>query len=606
MDKNFKNKFFCASFWGHEPIYFYLRRGGAANTCFGTGEWTRVWHDRLHGEEAIAKLAGLGVNLIYPHFYKAFGLEFEQEEMLRTREIVKYGHQHGMTVLGYATISAVFPESLANEIPELENILRVQRSHWTDPWAPGSHRDNICLNAGKSYFDEYLHRVIDFGLDEVGLDGFHFDNAYARPCYCPHCAKAFREYLAAKLHDPRKLGLPTFDFIRLPGTDEINQVASYHREFLREQYNERIGGLFRYVKEKSSGKALVLTNVGFGDPRKAQADFGHEVGMMENVDLIFIETSRNFIERTPERLKHVVTGFKLGEMQGLRVLNTTWQERGKPPKSDTAIKRVLAESFAFAGISNINWIARPTRHGSEMILDHPEATRVISRYLRFAHEHQDLYCGTIPENRVKVLYPMNSRLHLGIGFERVFHLVCDALVENAIPFSIIRTGQAPQPGDTVILPLAEYLTDAEISEIESWMTPLVSVGRAGLYHFDSVEREVKPFPCAKLVEVPGDSLEEINRFKNDLPELLPVVASLNIKGPMLELRRAADGDLLIHLVNPDNEMSLDNLEICLPGRNIHSCRAFSPDGVIYVSTSMDKITVAKLDTLITLKVQCHG
>ena len=62
-----------------------------------------------------------------------------------------------------------------------------------------------------------MKRVIRCGLEEIGLDGLHFDNDYADPCYCRRCEQGFREWLTRHCPDPRdRFGLADFQHVRLP------------------------------------------------------------------------------------------------------------------------------------------------------------------------------------------------------------------------------------------------------------------------------------------------------------------------------------------------------------------------------------------------------
>ena len=72
--------------WAHEPDDFLLRRGSAGSG--GTyGAWLPKCNRRHHSAELFDKATDLGVNLIYAHYFKGFGLEHERANMEKTREI---------------------------------------------------------------------------------------------------------------------------------------------------------------------------------------------------------------------------------------------------------------------------------------------------------------------------------------------------------------------------------------------------------------------------------------------------------------------------------------------------------------------------------------
>ena len=93
------------AFWGHEPKQFYQRRHSDLWSQLGNGEWIPDWYDRLHTEEAIAKAAAMGVNEIYTHYYKGFGLKMEHDDMMRTAEVVQIAHKYGIKVRRYRLLS---------------------------------------------------------------------------------------------------------------------------------------------------------------------------------------------------------------------------------------------------------------------------------------------------------------------------------------------------------------------------------------------------------------------------------------------------------------------------------------------------------------------
>ena len=66
------------TYWNHEPAD-HLRRMSYSNpTVFTTGEWLHDWYERLHGDKLIGEAADLGVDTVYCHFFKGFGLVQEK------------------------------------------------------------------------------------------------------------------------------------------------------------------------------------------------------------------------------------------------------------------------------------------------------------------------------------------------------------------------------------------------------------------------------------------------------------------------------------------------------------------------------------------------
>ena len=188
------------SYWNHEPADHLRRMSYAKPSVFTIGEWLPQWYDRLHGEELIGKASELCIDTVYCHFFKGFGLRHEHAEIERTKEFAKIAHSHGVKVLGYCQLNSLYHEAMLDEVPDLKS--------WTVRNIDGSvgmycgqyYRWSPCIESRE--YVEYLKKVIRHGIEEVGIDGFHFDNSYARDCHCDRCQKAFRTWLSANVSSP--------------------------------------------------------------------------------------------------------------------------------------------------------------------------------------------------------------------------------------------------------------------------------------------------------------------------------------------------------------------------------------------------------------------
>ena len=77
------------SYWNHEPADHLRRMSYCRATIFSIGDWLPQWYGRLHGEELVSHAAELGVNTVYCHYFKGFGLVHERAEMERTRQFAE-------------------------------------------------------------------------------------------------------------------------------------------------------------------------------------------------------------------------------------------------------------------------------------------------------------------------------------------------------------------------------------------------------------------------------------------------------------------------------------------------------------------------------------
>ena len=49
-------------------------------------------------------------------------------------------------------------------------------------------------------FVDYMKKVVSYGAEHAGVDGFHFDNGLITSCYCDRCQAAFRAEPGALEH----------------------------------------------------------------------------------------------------------------------------------------------------------------------------------------------------------------------------------------------------------------------------------------------------------------------------------------------------------------------------------------------------------------------
>ena len=580
------------AFWAHEPIQFYRRRHADIHSILGTGRWTEAWYDRIHTEEAISKAAEIGVNLIYTHFYKGFGLEFEKEEMERTAEVVRIGHKYGMTVLGYCTPGTFYAETLAEEF---ENPLEASRIDASGkPYHPGFEggfpsRNFTCYNSSR-YFDEYFPKIIEHGLKVTGLDGFHFDNATSElPCHCATCLAAFRKYLQDHAGDPKRYALGSWNHVGFPAAHgPLEPIKVQWLRYCRDLCTELHSKLFRKVKELDP-EAIVLYNPGLGrftpngyEPLDAPAE----------ADMAFIETP-SVIRWEKETNQHItaVPSYKLAELTHKKALNTSWlsnEHSLRTPENQEEINRLVAEHMVFGRDCGSNWLCRPMKKGSAMLMDTPLHHDALKKAFTYFKEHPELYVDTTPVSKVKILYSTVTRLLLAEEHHKGVLKVAELLRAKGLPWSYI-TPDSPAPGadETVIIPNCLALSDADGEKLAQWPCKILSLSTAGILDEDGIEREEPLYPPADLSQITAG-------FQSPMEHAL------------FETARAGDGSLLVHVINIDNEFTRAETAITLPFR-AESCQAFSfEDNVSAELAAPYKVIVKNLKTLCTLKFTLLG
>ena len=558
------------TYWNHECADHLRRSSAGSDSVFAIGDWLPQWYERLHGDELIAKAADCGVDTVYCHFFKGFGLGHEQVEMERTKEFAARAHANGVKVLGYCQFNSLYYEELINEIPDLEK--------WTARKVDGSistyggfyYRWSPCIECRE--FKAYLKKVVEYGIKDIGLDGFHFDNSYARDCHCERCQAAFRQYLSRTIKNPRETcGLSSFRNVRIPNREGVAdplticlqrfrhaQLAAFHRE------------MFDFVKSFGRDK-LVLHNPGYGrkpfDLRGVDAEIEPK-----SCDFMMAENPRFIHAGMDGRLVTQVFAYKIGRCFGFKVFDSTWpklkdNESGMDkvgiPQSQDSIDRFYAQGMIYGDIAGCPWLVRSTRKGGEVILDDPLQYESAARAFKFYRTHRERLYDTIPVARAHLLYATDT--FYGWCFEangfKSFIDASERLNAEAVPYTVIGKNDMAflKAGELLVLPDLRFMSDDLYQEIVAAATrgvKILQTGKAGEYHETGRARSVDD-PAVELRAIHSKVSEVPAEFKVDISR----------EGIMVETQMNKKGEFVMHLLRPANDLPIDDLVVAMCDRN---------------------------------------
>lgn len=571
------------SSWCHEPIQFYLRRSANPATILGSGHWIPEWYDRIHTREALKKAADLGVNFVYTHFYKGFGLQAEKKEMSRTADLVEIAADLGIKCVGYSTLPTVYYESLAAEFPDLSSHFRRFRNGDFQTYGTARYRALMCYNS-KKYYEEYYPQLLEYGLKQTGLAGFHFDNAGESPCYCPECRLDFRRYLAENCGDPEQFGLPVWDYVELPAAEaELEPLATEWMRWRRLVCTRRHTQIFKCVKALKSD-AVILYNPGFG----RFAPGGYEpLDAPREADMVFLETARAI--NIDEAGRHITgtAGFRLADLCKIVPVNASWlKENGvmHPHRTQEEIALCCAEQMVFGRNCGAHWLVRPQKKGGSMICDDPEQYALVDNCFKFFLKHSDIYTKSRRLPQVKVYYAKESKLLFPEQFLEEIQNCSELLRQKKITWSFAaENSPAPAPGETLLLPGAKVLTDREIETIRSWQVNVIPLSNAGVLDEHNWERETVPFPAGNI-----DTLDAL--FKMEFPH------------GVIECTLSENNEVLLHLLNMANRETVKNLEVRLPEEADNVEVLSFEKGVKAELTSPRSLKITDLKTFATFKL----
>lgn len=558
------------SYWNHEPADHLRRMSYCRATIFSIGDCLPQWYGRLHGEELVSHAAELGVNTVYCHYFKGFGLVHERAEMERTRQFAEIAHRHGMKVLGYCQLDSLYYEAMLAEIPDLKS--------WTARTIDGGictyghyYRWSPCIESRE--FRDYIKKVVKHGLEVVGLDGFHFDNSYAKDCHCDRCQEAFREYLAATVPDPRTAcGLADFRHVRIPprlAQTEIGQEWHDAMQIWRQKFrHDRLARfhkeIFDYVKSLGKDK-IVLHNPAYG-----RYDFelrGVDVAVEPDSCDVMMAENRRFIhaEKDGGIVSQVVT-YKLGRRFGFKVFDSTWDTVTEVdwiephvgiPRERAKLDRFYAQGMIYGDICGCPWLVRSVKKGSGVILDDPVQEEAARNAFGFYRRNGKRLFDTTPVAKTHLLYAPDTFYgwsHKANGFHS-FADASEVLNASAVPYTIIAEKDISvlKDGELLVLPDMRFLSHGLyglIRDASGRGVRVLMMGKFGLYDENGRERALDD-PIVKM-----DGMA--NRVERVPDEFM---VKLSERGIMAETQINRKGELVLHFLRPDNGSAIGELDV---------------------------------------------
>ena len=554
------------------------RMGNDGASIFSLGEWAWKWDERIHSEELIKKAADVGVNTIYTHFFKGFGLVHEHEEMDKTKALTELAHKYKIDVIGYCQFGSLYYETMLDEFPGLDNITIKDENGKIISWFGQYYRWRPCFNSID--FKDYLRKVIDYGIKHVNLDGFHFDNSGTHPCYCENCQKNFRAFLESNIDQPRQvLGIKHFRHVRIPtynrDVETHDPLYIWWLKYLRELTSNTYEDIFAHVKLVSNGRAAVLHNPGFPKDGYNYCVRGFEpMRNSKHCDYIFSENEA-FIRKTENGIVSQVEAFKFGQRFGYKVFDICWlydaENRRRLPQTYEEIIRFLAQSMIFGGITGSPWLVRSLKHADSTNLDIPIQYKSISKAFRYFTNNSNLYGGKAL-NYVKLLYyPINLMGAPGKG-KKVFSDTLNELVDNGIAFSIVSEDDLVYLNEKqiLIIPELHYTEDNlyyKLLDVAKRGCHVLILGEYGIYNENGKERDRndKVYNLIKQQNICHSNTSDwIGTFRklNSMHNII-----LDSDGIMVETALDTQGRIVLHLLRPENDDTLPFLKVTIYGHN---------------------------------------
>jgi len=468
-----------------EPLYFL-------KYCGGQGVGCEEDYAQLHSDESLDGLAAAGVNLVWIHFFKGYGQEFEKEEQERSRDYIGRAHARGLKIGTHITLGSLTPETLLNEEPDAHNWLQVNQEgqHSSCQTTHQCFRARPCYNSEgyQRYMEKVCAHAIECGADLLRFDDFGY-NAEPDTCHCPVCVAAFREMLREQYgphsEETRARGLArfghhSFTHVRPPTYNRWNQAnAQLHIQVVHQQewvkfkvrsLTRCLARLSRFI-EKKNPECAVDANLfkAFGE----NTDWLHGI----NYDAQFPLLDHAFSEEShrPGVInQHGATITRARTFKTARAFDIAVQvcHDGNTPELH---ELSLAENLAF-NPKGLGHFGSPAHGfwapGQAGLADSDPKAKLTKQYLDFYCAHrQEFFLNTRSCAGVAVYRDTASLAWNSVETHRSQVNVEQALIERNVPFDLVYPVHLEDLARyrAVVLPNAECLSDVTVERLRQFV-----------------------------------------------------------------------------------------------------------------------------------------
>jgi len=495
----------------HEPYPMYRRigkrsTGGIEGSALWLKDWLNWWD-----ANAPTRMEEIGLNGLHSRFYKGMGWEEEKKDFPNVCTFVSNCHKHGVLALAYVQFATLYYETMAQEIPEIENWAAIDDRGNPYMYNGMYYRTLPCIN--NEAWVAYIEKILEIALAEGKFDGIMFDNTFAYPCYCARCEKLFREHIAA-LPEKEKL----FGFANLPG---VRQPRRYHyepgeddpppprdiKDTLHQAWArwrvDRMNDVMRRFRAKIKSvnpKAILSANACPFRSMKSRHNATEMVSLGDQLDLYMMQ-SGNFPDYTTNGvIVSRVRELKLAQAVQKPIVALCDGDSGAHAIDESAYLRPLVEDLVLGGVPTDRTVMNPTRVAGFMNEKVFAARKpILAKFNRFAASHRgELASPSLAS--VRIFYPSDTLLFC-VSAHKGITAAEEILIRNHVPFGYaIARGSAafeiPAGTDVLLLSDQRWISDAQIETIVEFVRKggkVVITGRdTGLWNEKGAQRFENP------------------------------------------------------------------------------------------------------------------
>jgi hypothetical protein len=433
-------------------------------------------YQKQHTEEAVKKLKDIGVTMAVIHFYKAFGLEAEKEQMEDSKKLAALCKKYGIKV-GVYVGSTVGYESFLLEKPEAQEWFVPDYLGHPVTYGEQTFRKRVYfMHPG---YIEYIKRVLKIAIEDLKVDLIHFDNTsmQAEPpiFFHPMAIENFRTYLKTKYTPEmlkKRFGFSDVKYVEPPKynarlTTIDDPLFQEWTDFRCQQLADYYGIMESYIRGLNP-EVAVENNPHLGiSGTNTHWDQGVDYPkLLSHTDYVWTEEGNEAEVNAEGVLISKIRTFKMASTLNNRIFTYT-----------SSSKLMMAESMAYnrQGIGMVGGVLA----GDQL----PEDQR---NYIKFFLKNFDYYRNI---NNIADVAVLHSYATMAFNndepYESTF-LFEQSLIQEKIPFDIIFDDNLKNLSRYKVLVLAdqECLSDEKLDLIRGFVNQgggLVATGNTSLY-----------------------------------------------------------------------------------------------------------------------------
>ena len=432
--------------WDEMPI-FRRRVGGNI-----VGQEER--YAKEHTEEAVQKLKEIGVTMAVIHFYKAFGLEAEREQMEDSKRLAALCHKYGIRV-GVYVGSTVAYETFLAENPDAQEWFVPRFLGRPVTYGDQTFRKRVYfMHPG---YREYIKRVLRIAVQDLKADLIHFDNTslQARPevFFHPLAVSDFRDFLRKKYTPEalkRRLGFSEVRYIEPPETNRPmrtidDPLFQEWAEFRCTQLAAYYGEMEAYIRGMNPQTAVENNPHSGISGSNTVWDQGVDYPrLLAHTDVVWSEEGNEPQVTAEGVLISKIRTYKMAALLNNKIFTYTAGRRYRDQKGEPTLP--LAEAMAY------------NRQCLGMIgggLAGYELAPEQAHYVQFYRKNFDQYRDVESRAEVAVLHGFASMAYNNDAPWESSMLLEQALIQARVPFDIIFDGNLKDLAKYRVLVLAD-------------------------------------------------------------------------------------------------------------------------------------------------------